>query len=297
MKNFLIIKINAAGDVLRTSVLLHVLQGQVCWITAAYNIPLFPDKYPGLTLIPVENIPPELFTTTFDTVINLEEDAQLARLISTVSCRKTIGVLWKNGKLEYSSDAAEWLDMSLISKLPRGQADELKAKNTYCYQELLYRMVGKPFAGEEYIIYKNNLSARTNEITIGIEKRVGSTWPNKSWGGYDELIEKLSPKYRLQVFEQRDELRQYMEDIDSCTLVISGDTLAMHIAIGYQIPCIAIFNCTSPSEIYEYGILTKIVSPLLLSAFYNRERRSEIINSVPVAEVYKQVEKQIVCID
>lgn len=92
---------------------------------------------------------------------------------------------------------------------------------------------------------------------------------------------------------ERNELRQYMEEIDQCAIILSGDTLAMHISIAYEIPCIAIFNCTSPHEIYDYGILKKILSPLLHQAFYKRERFDEIINSIAIQQVYKEVKKEI----
>jgi heptosyltransferase-2 len=44
----------------------------------------------------------------------------------------------------------------------------------------------------------------------------------------------------------------------------------MHLAIGSGVPSIALFNCTSPWEIHDYGVLTKIISPLLPEFFYKR---------------------------
>ena len=41
MKN-LIIKLGALGDVLRTTPLLHILQGDIYWITKKEAIPLLP---------------------------------------------------------------------------------------------------------------------------------------------------------------------------------------------------------------------------------------------------------------
>ncbi len=38
----LIIKTGASGDVVRTTSLLPALEGEVFWLTAAYNLPLFP---------------------------------------------------------------------------------------------------------------------------------------------------------------------------------------------------------------------------------------------------------------
>ncbi|MBC7826240.1 MAG: glycosyltransferase family 9 protein [Chitinophagaceae bacterium] len=292
MQNILIVKTNASGDVLRTTVLLHVLKGNIFWITAAYNIPLFPNQYPNLTLIPLENISAEIFNLQFDLIINLEEDIDLAKRVSVIQTKKLVGVCWNNGTLDYSSDAVELFDMSLISKLPALQATDLKKNNKRSYQEILYGMLGENFSGQKYIIFKSG--PLTNRSNIGIEKRVGRTWPNKSWNGYDELISILkTEKQAVTVFEKRNQLRQYLDDISQCKLIISGDTLAMHAALAYEIPCIAIFNCTSPNEIYDYGILRKLVSPLLLRAFYKRDHQTEVINSIPIIDVCKEVEMQI----
>lgn len=294
MENILIIKTNASGDVLRTTVLLHILKGRIFWITAAYNIPLFPDQYPNLTVVPVESIPEEIFTVTYELVVNLEEDAELARMVSDICSRRLIGVFWKNDRIEYSPESEIWFDMSRVSRLPAAVADKLKFENSSSYQTLIYGMLGKLFSGQEYVIHQNDRFTKNAQTIIGIEKRVGKTWPNKYWHGYAELIDMLrGSRYNIKIFEERHTLREYMEDIRECSLVISGDTLAMHIAIAYKVPCIAIFNCTSPDEIYDYGVLKKIISPRLLEAFYKQECLDEIINSIPVAQVYDEVIRQL----
>ncbi len=45
----------------------------------------------------------------------------------------------------------------------------------------------------------------------------------------------------------------------------------MHLALAAGVQCVTIFNCTSPWEIYDYGLMTKLVSPLLGEHFYSRE--------------------------
>jgi heptosyltransferase II len=56
--------------------------------------------------------------------------------------------------------------------------------------------------------------------------------------------------------------------------------------MAYHIPSIAIFNCTSPAEIYDYGTLKKVVSPLLHQAFYKTHFSQAVIDSITVEEVY-----------
>ena len=88
-------------------------------------------------------------------------------------------------------------------------------------------------------------------------------------------------------------MREYLDDINDCGLIVCGDTLAMHVALAYDIPCIALFNCTSASEIFDYGYLTKITSPLLYDAFYKRNPDNGVIQSIPFKEVYDNVKIQI----
>jgi heptosyltransferase-2 len=80
-----------------------------------------------------------------------------------------------------------------------------------------------------------------------------------------------------------------MRDIARCNYIISGDTLAMHIALAYKKNCTAIFNCTSPQEIYDYGLLKKMVSPLLPKYFYKTSFDEAAIECITVAEVWSTI--------
>ena len=291
MQNILIIKTGAAGDVVRTTVLLHVLSGNIFWLTSLQNISLFPDDILNLKLFAAENLPADIYEQEFDLVINLEENIQIAQIVTKLRFKKLIGIYWDkvNEKLAYTPECADWFDMSLISRLGKQRADELKKMNTLSYQQLLLGMLGKTFDGEEYRIYENK-SFHVKSTVIGIESRVGDTWPNKAWNGYEQLQQLLIKKgFTIKRFEQKKSLREYFDDIHECSLLISGDTLAMHVALAYKIPCVALFNCTSPHEIYDYGILKKIVSPLLLEAFYKQRNIPQVISSIPVQQVFQAV--------
>lgn len=294
MKNILIIKTNASGDVLRTTVLLHFLKGHIFWLTANYNIPLFPDGYPNLTLMAVEQEREKLQSVTFDLVINLEEDRDLAIWVNTLQARKLIGVFFENGRIQYTPDSAKWFDMSLIGNFSLAEANEAKFKNQLSYQEIICNMIGEAFSGEPYILHGNPGAIKTEKNRIGIEPRVGKRWPNKQWYGYKDLNEILKDRGIATImFQQREGLRQYMEDIQSCRMIITGDTLAMHIAIGYSVPCVAIFNCTSPQEIYDYGIVHKLVSPLLHQVFYKTTSIPEATRAVSVDAVLEVVNSML----
>ena len=63
----------------------------------------------------------------------------------------------------------------------------------------------------------------------------------------------------------------------------------MHFALGTDVPCLSLFTCTSPWEIYDYGIQKKIVSPLLEEFFYKRDYDVRATTAISVAEVLEEV--------
>jgi heptosyltransferase-2 len=291
MQKILIIKTGAAGDVVRTTTLFNILKGSITWVIEEKNQPLFPGNLSSFQCITIETAQNILRDHEFDLILSLEEDEECARLASTIKAKKRIGIYWQNDKLNYTHESRGWFNMSLCSVKGPDEANALKKENPFSYQHWLFNMLGKEFTNEPYHIYRN---ASIKPITglIGIEKRSGKVWPNKTWAGYNELAGQLkSEGFQIRTFQQRASIREYMDDIAACSCIISGDTLAMHLAIAYQIPCISIFNCTSPAEIHSYDILKKIVSPMLYENFYSRAYSKEVVESVSVKEVHEAFAK------
>jgi heptosyltransferase-2 len=286
MAKILLIKTGAAGDVVRTTVLLNALKGAFTWVIDQKYQDILPMGHPNLSrVIPLENAHSILQHESFDYTISLEEDPVCAKLATSIPAKKLTGIYIENDRLTYTPNSSGWFDMSLISKLGVAAANEAKMRNTASFQQLLLGMFDLPFNGEPYCIYRNH-AIKTSEQLIGIEARVGARWPNKGWSGYPVLMNRLQQLgFECKILEQRDRLTEYLDDIARCACIISGDTLAMHVAMAYKIPSIALFNCTSPAEIYEYGTLKKIVSPLLYKAFYKTSFSREVVNSISCDEV------------
>ncbi|WP_207512704.1 glycosyltransferase family 9 protein [Longitalea luteola] len=287
MTKILLIKTGAAGDVVRTTVLLNALQGSVTWVIDSRYSAILPVRHPNLhRVVNLDNALETLQHEIFDHTISLEEDPVCALLACKIPTKKLTGIFLENKRLTYTPDSACWFDLSLVSTLGHSAANEAKKRNTASFQQLLLNMFGLPFTGEAYSIYRN-IQIRPDHRVIGIETRVGVRWPNKGWSGYPALTKKIQQLgYEVRLLEQRNTITAYLDDIAGCGFIISGDTLAMHVAMAYHIPSIAIFNCTSPAEIYDYGTLKKIVSPLLLQAFYKTSFSQAIIDSVSTEEVY-----------
>jgi heptosyltransferase-2 len=159
--------------------------------------------------------------------------------------------------------------MGLVSRFGKERADELKRLNQRPYQDFLFGMFGRRFDGQEYVFGVAPHDVR--EFRIGIETRADLRWQLKRWGRYPELCERLQADgFDLCLFEQRDDVRDFVADVNSCRYVVTGDTLTMHIAIALRKPTIAVFGPTSAPEIYDYGRLTKVVSPIECICCYLR---------------------------
>lgn len=278
----LIIKIGATGDVVRTTALLRVLEGEIHWLTAAYNIPILPLDCPGLTRVfSIEKDIPALIQQQYDLVLSLDEETAIAAILPLLTYTQIAGVCMTEKGVGYTGQARGWFDMSLLSELGKQEADMLKWRNRKSYQHLIFEAAGKVFNGERYWI---NLPATVkNPFLIGIEPRTGSRWKGKQWWGYNLLAKQLEDAgFRVFFFKERSTLQEYITDIGSCSCIVTGDTLAMHVALALGLPTLSVFTCTSPWEIYEYGLLYKVISPVLEQAFYQNEPVAAAIEAISV---------------
>ena len=116
----------------------------------------------------------------------------------------------------------------------------------------------------------------------------------KKWAYYDELKQRLENHgLTVNALPQRASLLEHLFDVRNHNCLVGGDSLPMHFALGTAIPCVSLFTCTSPWEIYDYGVQTKIVSPLLEEFFYKRGYDKRATTVITVDEVFDAVMHQL----
>lgn len=285
----LIVKLGASGDVVRTTALLHILPYPLDWITADNNIILLKGNKKIDNIIPWSQRD-SLYRKEYDLVINLEDSLEAARLLMSIKYKDLFGAyLNGDGKLIYTENSKEWFDLSLISRFGKEKADKFKYENRKSYQEIIFNGFGIVFKGESYFIPNSIETGLKGDIAIASE--AGSVWPNKKWAYYNELAEKLKKlSYRVNFLPIRENILQHIGDIKNHQCLISGDTLPMHIALGCGIKCVTLFNCTSPWEIFDYGLQKKIISPGLGEYFYKREYDPRATKLISIEEVLEAVQ-------
>jgi heptosyltransferase-2 len=286
----LIIKLGAMGDVLRTTAILRALPGPVTWVTRPASMPLL-DHIPQIAeRIPFEAARERLRGRHFGLAACLDDEPEACRLLEAVTWDRHVGAFLADGQVRYTESARSWYDMGLVSRFGKERADELKRENRRSYQEHLFEMFGLRFQGEDYVFgYPRHAADRRR---VGIEMRADVRWRWKRWVRYPELVETLrADGYDVVCFEQRDDLRDFIADVNGCGVVVTGDTLTMHIALALGKPTIAVFGPTSAPEIHGYGRLTSIVSPIECICCYLREcdKAPNCMDLVPLARMHEAV--------
>ena len=135
--NVLILKLNATGDVVRTTTLLRRLLGEITWVTASNNVVLLEGVRPNVRCVSWENRAQAL-DRGYDLVISLEDEAGTAAFVKESRHKQVFGAhLNGDGQVAYTDDARRWFDLSLISVHGRQRADELKYLNRHVYRQFL----------------------------------------------------------------------------------------------------------------------------------------------------------------
>jgi hypothetical protein len=168
----------------------------------------------------------------------------------------------------------------------------LKLLNRRTYQDLIFASLGLGFNGEPYYLPPSQPTGLHGHVAIS--STAGAVWPMKKWAYYEELKSELeSAGLTVNVLETRPTLLQHLADVQGHRCLVSGDSLPMHLALGSGVRCVSIFTCTSPWEIYGYGLQEKIVSPLLEKFFYKRDYARSATAAISIEQVMGAVMAQL----
>jgi heptosyltransferase-2 len=303
----LIIKLDAVGDVLRTTSILKPLKkkypdSHIEWCTRKNSNEIF--KYNSLVDEVILFEDDALFrigAEDYDIVINLDTSKTSSAIAANASAKSKFGfVLNKKGYVEAASPLAQqWLEMSAF--------DDVKKANQKSYQEIMYEILGLELPVEPPLIHLSEKektaiakkgfvkSISPNKPVIGLNVGVGTKWPSKGWPlkSWKDLIAKLgSEDYNLLLLGGPEEVKiinqlkeefthitntgcdnsllEFAAIVDLCELIITADTLALHMATALEKKIIALFGPTSENEIELYGKGIKLSSPDGCKCYYKK---------------------------
>ncbi|MBU1146860.1 MAG: glycosyltransferase family 9 protein [Candidatus Omnitrophica bacterium] len=322
----LVIKFSAAGDVLRTTALLHGIkrkwpESEVWWITSQDAVDLLKENdYIDILLTYGRD---DIDKTDFDLLICLDKEKESIELAVRLKAERKIGFgCDKSGNLSIFNKESEYAYQLGIS-------DELKFKlNKKTYQEIIYQMCGLEYRNDKYVLNLkdaeltkardklDSLGIKQGDFVVGLNSGAGTRFANKIWGfqGHKSLIEEILKRKDVKVLllggrKERElnqklkkafgdsvydsgvnnELREFASIIGHCNAVISGDTLAMHLAIALDKYVIAIFGPTCSQEIELYCRGVKIVSDIECAPCYKKRcnKKDNCMSRIGLEDVIK----------
>jgi heptosyltransferase-2 len=287
------------GDIFRCTPILHAFKDcSVTWLTDFKGLPLLEGNplidrllfYDMTTVF-------QLQAERFDMIINLEKVPGICALADSLVAWQKYGFRYnaETGRVAAYLGSEEILDISGDNRLKK------KRSRTRCFNDFLYAIIGRKWRGEGYVTgYKPGSELCYD---VGFNTQVGSKWPLKAWPEekWGELELCLSSSgYTFCYQRGLKDLREYIDWIYSCRLLVTNDSLGLHLALAFGRQVIALFGPTYPQEVFideKQGI--KIITPADYECIpclaQKCERDVPCINSIEVEKVFAAVQKILGC--
>jgi heptosyltransferase-2 len=262
MKTICIIKLGALGDVLRTTPILRYLKQKPCAITWVTEKDALRFVTNALVDDPVA-FKDGLALGPFDVLYNFDEDKTACELAERVKATIKKGYGWNGTAFHpFDKDAQYAYDLT--------RDDDLKfKKNRKNYQEIIFGTAGDVFRGEEYVFERKPSGPAVYDI--GINYLVGDKFPLKTWPHWRAFEQTFKDKARISIQRIFSSMEEYITWIDNCNILITTDSLGMHIAIALKKKVIALLGNTSQTEINLYGRGIKHFTPLPCVPCYKKK--------------------------
>ena len=322
-----IIKLGAKGDVVRTLSLLVGLKEKypdsvITWITRPQCKEIIETSphVSNILTIPLNNKP------IFDILYNFDIEAEASDLANGINAGKKYGFCLDQGYPATFNLSAEYYLNTLFD-------DNVKKSNKKTYQEIMFETAELNYNKQHHPIYlteqekeygRNFLNQNNTNPKKLIGIHIGSSprWPSKRWhlDNIKEFITKAKAKgYEILLFSGPDETASLQQLIDQlnqlqikvhtndphntdkeffslinlCSKIVTGDTFALHIALALEKPTIGLFFCTSPYEVEDYNLLTKITSPMLYDFFPEKmdQYSEQLTKSISADQVLESLER------
>ena len=246
------------GDVLRTTVLLNAYPAESChvtWLVDPKAAPLLAGNPRIDRLVEAERrVPYSIRAESFDVVVNLEKEPGLCAEVDALRARQYFGFRYdrRSGRTDHHEHAAEAMTMCLDPSFKRQQ--------TRSWSDLLYGMIGRRYEGERYVFADR--PAVPLRYHFGLNHLVGSKFPLKRWpeANWNILHDALAPSHMVSWQQGENDLDAYIRWIASCRVLVTNDSLGLHLALALGTPAVALFGPTRASEIEDGETLIKLTA-------------------------------------
>lgn len=227
--------------------------------------------------------------TDWDIAINLDKEKEAGALLKTVNASEKLGYILKDGAIQPVNELA-W------HKFETGLFDDVSKANTKNYCTEIFELCGLEYNGQPYLLDNHadkgfvwNLDK--SKPLIGLNTGCGDRWTTRLWSiekwielakslkasGYEVILLGGSQEHERNLSIQNGSgaiylghfpLKQFINLIDQCDLVVTQVTMGMHLTLGLQKKIVLINNIFNPNEFDLFGNGTIIEPPKPCKCFY-----------------------------
>lgn len=250
----------------------------------------------------------------FDWVINLDKDPRATALAMKVECDEISGFGMDSvGNLCHLNEASRYsLRLGFDDDLKFRQSK--KTYQELCYEacEMEYQGDGYVFSLRPFLLMNASkllrdlagVIGRRDSTLIGLNLGAGVTWPTKSWPEehWASLIRKLSDTLGLLPVilggQREEDIAARLSEIGpcincinpgndynmnmkkssaiskQCAVVVTCDSLGMHMALAMKVPTVVLFGPTCDQEVAIFGKGLKVIGHTACRPCYQSECES-----------------------
>lgn len=299
----------------------------ISWITSPLAVELL-EHHPDIDEVIPFNTKGILYVIAqrYDLLISLDKEPEVAALAMQVSAAEKRGI----GLSEYGTvyplnpECDRYFELGLDDELKF-------YKNRSSYPQLVHEAVGLSYQREPYRVFCSGdiLAGVSSEFSklrykysnceafVGLNTGSGSVFANKSlskeqWAelarrlvkdGYIPLLLGGPAESAKNAWIEEhvcadiinagtdNSLSRFIAIIDQCDIVVSGDTLGLHLAIGRGRPVVAIFGPTCEQEIDLFGRGRKVISDFDCSPCYKRQcfRQPSCMDAISIDRIMEEI--------
>lgn len=271
----------------------------IYWITQDNAIDLlrfhpFIDNIISVAQLEDFKIKNSLICLEFFWVISLDDEKESCGIVSELKYKKLSGsYVASNGNVDYTADVALWFDMGILSKYGKERADKLKKENRLTHSQIFSKMfeinIDRPsFYNSSFIEHKAAHTYLLNKKKrIGLNLNAGKRWKSKALvlveaiglaeklqddfdevlilGGLDDyenntVIYKSCINRTRLILCEPSTLLEFAAIIKHLDVLVSSDSLALHLAISQNVKTVSFYAPTSAAEIEVFGNGKKVIS-------------------------------------
>lgn len=269
------------GDLLRSTVLLECIGGDFIWLTDSRGRELLGKFiHPEKVAIIEEGIEDFKFSSDLR-IFNLDNYVPCTKLFATIYVLGNWnGYLWKGGNEVIPKN-------QLLGAIQPYSGYKLELS----WQEAFIKGLGFEWYYQDYA---NAINKVSETIDIGLNWNVHHDWMSKSWPklSWEELYKILTKSGKKVSWQEGlNDLNEYVNWISSCKVVITCDTLGLHLASALRKRVVALVGATGNFE-YPYGRINFIKPPLRECMPCNKpicNKNHKCLDDIDVSTVIKKI--------